>query len=113
VLHAYFDARVAHRWSEACFYLSAGMTASIEAFAQRYVKDKELKSCPEVLEAFAEGSSQQALEETAEANVGALRAEGDHGFVLYHGAGGAPYAMLVVSEGGAWKVGSLDGSPLE
>jgi hypothetical protein len=112
VLHAYLDARVAHRWSDACFYLSAGFAATIEAFAERYAKGKGVKSCPEVLEALATGSTQQALEETAHADVGALRIEGDHGFVLYRGPGGEAYAMPMVLEGGAWKVGSLEGAPL-
>jgi hypothetical protein len=112
VLHAYLDARVAHRWSDACFYLSAGFAATIEAFAERYAKGKGVKSCPEVLEALATGSSQQALVASAHADVGALRIEGDHGFVLYHGPGGEAYAMPMVLEGGAWKVGSLEGAPL-
>jgi hypothetical protein len=112
VLHAYLDARVAHRWADACFYLSAGYAATIEAFAQRYAKDKGVKSCAEVLEALATGSSQQALVATAQADVGALRIDGDHGFVLYRGAGGEAFAMPMALEGGAWKVGSLDGAPL-
>jgi hypothetical protein len=112
VLHAYLDARVAHRWADACFYLSAGYAATIEAFAERYAKDKGVKSCAEVLQALAAGSSQRALVATAHADVGALRIEGDHGFVLYHGPGGEPFAMPMVLEGGAWKVGSLEGAPL-
>jgi hypothetical protein len=112
VLHAYLDARVAHRWSDACFYLSAGFAATVEAFAERYAKGKGVKSCPEVLEGLATGSSQQALVATARADVGALRVEGDHGFALYHGPGGEPFAMPMVREGGAWKVGSLEGAPL-
>lgn len=112
VLHAYLDARIAHHWEEACFYLSAGYAATIEAFAQRYAKDKGVKSCSEVLGALATGSSQQALRASAQADVGALRIEGDHGFVLYRGPGGEALAMPMVIEGGAWKVGSLDGAPL-
>jgi hypothetical protein len=112
VLHAYLDARVAHDWDEACFYVAASLSATIELFAERYAKDKGIEGCPETLEAFASGSGQQALLETAKVNVGALRIDGDRGFLLYHGAGGAPYAMPMVREGGAWKVGSLDGVPL-
>jgi hypothetical protein len=112
VLHSYLDARVAHRWADACFYLSAGYAATVEAFAQRYVKGEGVKGCPEVLAALSSGSSQQALRATAHADVGALRLEGDHGFVLYHGPGGAPYAMPMVLEGGVWKVGTLEGTPL-
>jgi hypothetical protein len=112
VLHAYLDARVAHRWDDACFYLSAGFAATVEAFAQRFAKGKEVKGCAEVLEALSSGSSQQALVATARADVGALRVEGDHGFLLYLGPGGEPYAMPMVLEGGVWKVGSLEGAPL-
>ena len=112
VLHAYLDARVANQWSDACFYLAASYVATIELFAERYAKGKGVKSCPEVLEALASGSGQQVLSVTAKADVGALRIQGDHGFLLYHGAEGAPYAMPMVREGGAWKVGSLDGAPL-
>jgi hypothetical protein len=112
VLHAYLDARVAHRWSDACFYLSASMAATIEAFAERYGKGKAAMSCAEVLEALAAGSSPRALQAGAKADVGALRVEGDHGFVLYHGFGGEPYAMPMVLEGGDWKVGSVEATPL-
>jgi hypothetical protein len=112
VLHAYLDARVERRWADACFYLSAGFAATIEAFAERYAKDKKLTSCPKALGALAAGSSQEALVASARADVGALRIEGDHGFVLYRGPGGEPYAMPMALEGGAWKVGSLEGTPL-
>jgi len=63
-----------------------------------------------VLEALAEGSSQEELEAAAKADVGSLRIEGDHGFLLYRGAGGMAYAIAMVTEGGAWKVGAVDGT---
>jgi hypothetical protein len=111
VLHAYLDARVEHRWDDACFYMAASMAATIEAFAGRFGKDKGIETCPEVLAALARGSSQEALVATARADVGALRIEGGHGFLLYRGAGGDAYAMPMVMEG-TWKVGSLEGTPL-
>jgi hypothetical protein len=110
VLHAYLDARVAHRWNDACFYLSASAVALLEQVASRFGKDKGIESCPEVLEALSAGSSQSALEEAAKADVGSLRLEGDHGFLLYRGVGGVAYAIPVVIEGGAWKVGAVDGT---
>jgi hypothetical protein len=113
VLHAYFDARVAHQWSAACFYMAAGLVVSMEQFAVKYSERKGIESCPQVLAALATDSSQRALEETAEADVGSLRTEGERAFLLYHGPHNAPYAMPMVREGGAWKVGSLEGAPLE
>jgi hypothetical protein len=112
VLHAYLDARVAHQWPTACFYMAASLVATMEAFAAKYGKGK-VQSCPQLLAALATGSSQRALEETAEANVGSLRTEGDRAFLLYHGPHEAPYAMPMAREGGAWKVGSLEGAPLQ
>jgi hypothetical protein len=110
VLHAYLDARVAGHWDEACFYLSASAVSLLEQFAERFGKDKGITSCPQVLEALAEGSSQAELEAAAKVDVGSLRTEGDHGFLLYRGAGGVAYAISVVREGGAWKVGAVDGT---
>jgi hypothetical protein len=112
VLHAYLDARVAHRWPTACFYMAASLVATMEEFAAKYGKGK-VQSCPQLLGALATGSSQRALEETAEANVGSLRTEGDRAFLLYYGPRNAPYAMPMAREGGAWKVGSLEGAPLQ
>jgi hypothetical protein len=112
VLHAYLDARVVHHWDEACFYMAASLVATVEQFAARYGKHKGVKNCPEVLAVLGPGSGQRVLEETAQADVGALRTERDHGFLLYSGVGGVAYAMPVVSEGEGWKVSSLDGTPL-
>jgi hypothetical protein len=52
------------------------------------------------------------LEEAAQADVGALRTEGDRGFLLYHGASNTDYAISMAKESGAWKVGALAGVPL-
>jgi len=110
VLHAYLDARVAHRWDEACFYLSASAVTLLEEFADRFGKDKGIQSCPEVLEALSSGSGQSALQQSARVDVGSLRVAGDHGFLLYRGAGREAYAIPMVTEGGAWKVGAVDGT---
>jgi hypothetical protein len=84
----------------------------LEEFAAKYGKKADAGVCPQTLAALGMGSTQRALLEAAEADVGSLRAEGDRGFLLYYGARGAPYAMSMVKEGGAWKVSSLEGSPL-
>jgi hypothetical protein len=111
VLHAYFDARVAHHWDTSCFYLASSIVVSLETFAAKY--GDGAVSCPQVLERLAAGASRQTLEETAMADVGSLRIGSDHAFLLYYRPGEAPYAMPMVREGGAWKVGALDAGPLE
>jgi len=57
-------------------------------------------------------AGQRTLVEAARADVGSLRLEGRRGYLLYRGAGGRPYVMPVLGEGGTWKVSGLDGSPL-
>lgn len=110
-LHAYLDARAEGRWADACSYLAADAVAVIERFAASYGDGKKPQSCPYVLEMLtsAEGP---ALEQAAEADVGALRQEGDRGFLLYHGAGGLDYAIPVVEEEGDWKLSAPEPSPL-
>ncbi len=112
VLHAYLDSRAAHRWDDACFYMSSALVASVEQFAGSYGKERELEGCGETLAALSEGSSQKALEELANVDVGSLRGNGERGFLLYYGPGNATFAMPVVVEDGAWKVASLDATPL-
>lgn len=109
-LHGFFDARVAGEWSQACTYLTK---TTIESFEQLVVRSKQgQKGCGAIIEALSGGVPKSVLEEAAQADVGALRTEGDRGFLLYHGARNTDYAISMSKEGGAWKVGALAGTPL-
>lgn len=112
VLHAYLDARAARRWDDACSYLSAGAVAGIEQFAEAFAQDQDVEGCPEVLGTLSERTSDEALREGAQADVGSLRAQGGRGFLLYHGARGVDYAIAVVEEGGEWKIAAPEATPL-
>jgi hypothetical protein len=112
VLHAYLDARAARRWEQACSYLSAEVIASLEQFAATYAGDREIEGCADVLEALSASTATSTLRESAEADVGSLRLQGDRGFLLYHGPGGLGYAFPVVQEGGEWKLAAPDATPL-
>lgn len=111
VLHAYLEARAAHRPAEACFYMAARLVAAIERLAAKDEQEANVESCPRILTALSTGS-QEALREAASADVGSLRLEGDRAFILYHGPQRTSYAMPIVREGGAWKVSSVEGTPL-
>jgi hypothetical protein len=109
-LHGFLDARVAGEWSKACTYLTKPTIESFEQLASRS-KGKS-HSCGAIMGALTEGLPKSNLEEAAQAEVGALRVEGDRGFLLYHGARNTDYAISMAKEGGAWKVGALAGTPL-
>lgn len=113
VLHAYLDARVSKAWNTACFYMSASLVAGLEEFVTHFGKGKEVHGCTQILATFAAAASPAALADSADVDVGSLRVNGDHGFVLYQGADGLRYAMPMVMEGGAWKVAALESGLLE
>jgi hypothetical protein len=108
VLHAYLDARVQRDWDAACFYMSAGLVVGLERFTTQFSEEKGTPGCPQILAGFAASSSPAALAESAKVDVGSLRENEDRGFLLYRSADGRSYAMLMVREGDAWKVGTLE-----
>lgn len=110
-LHGYLDARVAHSWDVACSYLSAGLIASLERFGASVEQGGSL-SCPALLAVLSKGSSDMALRAAADVDVGSLRTDGTRGFLLYHGAGHASYAIPMIMEDGFWKSAALEGSPV-
>jgi hypothetical protein len=110
-LHGFLDARVARDWSKACTYLTKATAESVQRLAGSSKQSKG-RDCGATLEAVSKGVPQGVLEEAAQANVGALRTEGDRAFILYHGAANTDYVIPMAQEGGAWKVAALAGTPL-
>lgn len=115
-LHAFYDDRAARNWDAACTHLAVSAVAAMEAAAKQVAKaqgGQVLEGCAEVLRAFSSAATHQSLVEAAESiDVGAFRVEGDHGLLLYHGVRGHDYAIQMIREDGAWKVGGLVGTPL-
>lgn len=104
-LHGYLDARAAAAWGRACSHLSASYRHTLDQLATRSGKT----SCAATLKALSAGAPRSALAEAAVADVRALRSGAARGFLLYYGAHHSPYGIPVVREGGAWRVGALDG----
>jgi hypothetical protein len=69
-------------------------------------------SCPRILTSLSEGIAPASLRRAAIADVGALRIEGEGGFILFHGVEGVEYFMPMVREEGSWKVAALVPSAL-
>ncbi|HEX2096368.1 MAG TPA: hypothetical protein VHF50_03255 [Solirubrobacterales bacterium] len=111
VLHAFLEARAAGNWAKACKQLAADVLESFQQFTERSPQLRG-KECPEVLGGLSGPGTKEARREAAIADVGALRVEGDQGFVLYHGAQDTPYAIPMRLEDGRWKVAALAGVPL-
>lgn len=105
-LHGFLDSRAAGDSAKACSYVAASVTGSLQQLAGKG------KGCGAILGALSRGVPQSALEEAAEADVGAMRVEGDRSFLIYRGARNTNYAMPMTKEGNAWKVAALAGTPL-
>lgn len=111
-LHGFLDARAASEWKAACGYLAAGTRRQLEQLSRRAAKGG-LADCPHLLATLSVAASGTAIREAAIADIGSLRSEGSRGFLLYHGAHGADYAIQVSREGDSWRVAGLVGVPLE
>jgi hypothetical protein len=111
-LHDFLDARAEGNWAAACDYMAKTIVESFERLAAQ-AKQVEDKSCAGILEALTNPAAKKALKAEAEkADVGSLRVEGGRSFVIYNGPRGAILSMPMAREGGAWKVSSLAGTPL-
>lgn len=106
-LHTYLDARAESAWGAACGALSGRM---VEQLISQFGEGK--KPCPELLASFESGIPPAALREGAEADVAALRAKGDDGYLLFKGAHGEALFIPVHREAGHWKVAAIGPSPL-
>lgn len=121
-LHGFLDARAERNWAAACGYLSKDVVDSFEHIAEMARKATEAKQlpagtikgkgCAAALDALSSRLPTSNLHEAAIANVGALRVKGDQAFLIYRGAQGVVAAIQVIREAGAWKVGALNGIPL-
>jgi hypothetical protein len=111
-LHNFLDARADGNWAATCNFVSKTITQSLEKLAAQAKQLKD-KGCAALLKALTNPAAAPALKTEAEqANVRSLRTEGEQAFVLYTGPHGAILAMPMANEGGAWKVSSLSGTPL-
>lgn len=108
-LHTYLDARAAGAWGAACGALAAGV---VEPLAEQLEGSGGKTACTEVLAAFSSSFPSAVLREAAEANVAALRVEGDKGLLLFKGAQDEPFFIPMRREDGHWKVAAVGPSPL-
>jgi len=110
-VHGFYVARANEEWTKACSYLTKTTVEQFEELASRSPQLKG-KGCAPVLQAFTRPLPPSVERETTLVDAISLRQDSEHAFLVYRGAEGKPYAMPMQQEGGAWKVGSLAGTPL-
>jgi hypothetical protein len=109
-LHGYLDARAAGEWAKACSYIARGVTRSLSQLAS--APGGKGGSCPKILAGLSAGIPAAVRRETAQADVGALRVEGDNAFLLFRGAHDTDYFMPMAHEGPRWGVAAIAPSAL-
>jgi hypothetical protein len=111
VMHEYFDARAVGAWEVACERLTRAIS---EELVRQLAGEsgEEHTDCAAVLADLTAGFPAAALKEAAIADAGALRVEGDSGFLLFRGRGGKEFFIPMHREGGRWKVAAVATSPL-
>jgi hypothetical protein len=106
-LHGYLDAGVRRDWASACHLLARAIYEQLAAGI-----GLPGQPCPTVLGRYFAHVVRARFALAAVAEVGSLRLEGDHGFLLYHGAEDVDYAMPMAMEGGRWKVAAAAATAL-
>lgn len=110
-LHDYLVARAEEDWPAACANLSKSVDEQLRGLASR-AEGLEGKGCAAILGALTPKLPPSARQESTIVDAGSLRLEGDRAFLIYSGAEGKTYTILMAPEDGAWKVGSLAATPL-
>jgi len=111
-LARYLSAQAAADWVEACSYLPRQKRAELSHIAAATVQIKG-RGCAGLLATVTEELSPSERSELGNADVTAVRVEGDRGYAIYALPGGAQLATPVWLEGGEWKVAGIEPRPLK
>jgi hypothetical protein len=110
-VHGFYVARVGEEWAKACSYLTKAVAHQFEELASQSPQLKG-EGCAPVLQALTRPLPPSVARETTLVDAISLRQDGERAFLIYRGAEEKPYAIPMQQEGGAWKAGSLTGTPL-
>jgi hypothetical protein len=110
-LHAYLVARAEEDWPAACGTLAKSVKAQLRALASR-AEDLKGEDCAAILAALTPTLPPAVRRESTIVDAGSLRVEGEQAFLIYRGAEGKTYTVLMAPEDSGWKVGSLAATPL-
>lgn len=110
-LHDYLVARAGEDWAAACANLSESVEEQLQGLASRS-KDLEGRGCAAILGALTPELPPAVRRESTIVDAGSLRLEDEQAFLIFRGAEGKTYTVLMAHEDGAWKVASLAATPL-
>lgn len=111
VLHDYLVARAGEDWPAACASLASTVTDQLDVLASRS-SQLEGKGCAAILGALTPPLPAAVRRESTIVDAGSLRFEDERAFLIYSGAEGTAYAVVMEQEDGAWKVGTLSATPI-
>jgi len=103
---SYLDARAKGEWEKSCQGLAKMAKAPIEQLGEKSPQLKG-KSCGAIIALLSSQVPASARKSPLVEGIASVRFQGDRGFALFHGPGGARFFIPVVKEGGEWKVGAL------
>ncbi len=110
-LHDYLVARAEEDWPTACANLAGTVLGQLDTLASRS-DDLKGQGCAKTLEGLTPPLPAAARRESTIVDAGSLRLEGERAFLIFRGAEGVAYAILMEQEDGAWKVGALGAVPI-
>lgn len=110
-LHDYLVARAQEDWRTACANLARTVTDQLEMLATQS-GNLTGKDCAGILAVLTPPLPATVRRESTVVDAGSLRFEGEQAFLIYRGAEGTEYVVVMAEEGGAWKVGALAATAL-
>jgi hypothetical protein len=105
----YLDAIAIDDAPTACANLSAAVKRSLEQLAKEPLASR---GCTAILPKLLSPSAPGLARRQANGMIVKVRAQGGHGFVLFHAPGAELYQLTMVREGGEWKAATVAASVL-
>lgn len=106
---AYLSAIADKDFSEACSFLSASATRSLEQFVVPRLK---AKGCPAILPKLLSSTAPAVARPQAEGEIKRVRIKGDQAFVIFHAPGARLYVFTMLREADGWKATTIAASIL-
>lgn len=106
---AYFSARAADRWGEACKWLSASSRQTVVTAVRRFAGSAGA-GCPEGIAALQGGVSRGLRAEAAEAELVGVRVKGENAFYVYRIPNGTYALLTMLHEDRGWRAAALAGT---
>jgi hypothetical protein len=109
VEHAYLTALAEKDFGQACSFLSAAVSRSLEQFV---VPKLRAKGCSAILPKLLASTAPGVARQHSGGEIKRVRVKGDQAFVIFHAPGARLYVFTMVREDNSWKATALAASIL-